>query len=242
MNKSGTQLLVSGLGVITPSSRQAGRKEEACRICGGTLDDGYTLAADRSENWTDENLCQRRDSEYICSACHWFTVGKNRTSFWRGNAVVFAAEHALQTTSPNGLLNLLATSFSLPSIFLIRGNDPNIPRKHQQWRTIEGVTYSRAQTKVALVGLQAFKAAKLYGLAVFDCDELLEGVSQLSEQVRCYLLPTMEKMKTDWQKRNYIYSKLMEGTQRSASPATLLLSYLTAYAVIPAEERTGQDE
>lgn len=244
---SGTQLLYLGLQKETRANYAIDETTlppgpAVCRICGGPLLAGYKSASERSDNWTDENLCQRRDSNHICMACGWFTEGKNRTRFWSGNAAVHATETSFDSVSINGLLKKLSKPFPLPSVFILRGGDPNIPRKHQQWRTIEGVTESRQQTKVSFVGLQAFKLAKLSGIAVFDADQMVEMVHRLTQLGNTYLLPRTEQMKSDWQKRNFIYHQLMEATKEAGTPTALLAAYFAAHQLIPPLERgTGSD-
>lgn len=240
---TGPQLIY--LGLEKPLNKNFD-KSNVCRICGGHMLGNPIPESSRSLNWTDENLCRRKDSSMICEACNWFTVNRNRIKYWDKASGFYATKsNFLPLTSPADLYYLLKeqtlhsslnleTNTSDASLLVLRGDDANISRKHQQWRTIDGVTYDRRCTKITVVGIRAFKEpGKLFGVIEVDADEFMKYIEYLVLQTRTFLLPTFKYMTSDWQKRNQIYSDLRAATANIGSLSTILACYIVAHIAIP---------
>lgn len=237
MNKNeltGTQLLYA----VSRDSSMMETTEGKCRICGGPLLLPVHHASGRSTSWTDENICRVRDSDYYCAACHWFTQGKNRRHIWEGKRVLAAAD-ALYHLTYQEFFQFLIDGFETPAVFLLRGTDPMITQKHIQWRAIDAVTYTTKKTRVVFAGLQAFKGSKIDGLAEFELSRFLAMVQELQRKATDLLLPTLQHMKSEWQKRNTVFLRLVETMDQSSmlTPANYLGAFLAAYNTVPEPEK-----
>lgn len=227
---SGPQILYRAV-----KNEQAEIGKGHCRICGGPLLLPSKPAKQRSSSWTDENLCARRDEKNICKACAWFTEDRNRINFWQGQQVIFASQDQLIATNIPGLLAILESNFSTPAIFLVRGKDPQLARKHQQWRTIQAVTYSKEKVKIPFVGIQLFKEDKISGIAEFISKDFCAQTRTLLQLSETYLIPTLGKLKSDWAKQNTIFSHLITGLGDKMTPTNYLSAYIASNIAIYGE-------
>ena len=226
---SATQIIYSGRrqgnsGPIDP--------QRFCRICGGPLLLPFKPARELSASWNDEHFCRRRDSAYICRACGWFTEGKNRTLLWNARPVFYASRRESRTMTVPELDRFLRQEFPTPAVILLRGRDPNLLRKHIQWRVLEAVTYDRKKTRVLFYGLQLWRrGGQTTGTAIFDAGELVQLVDLLSNRAlpdaRAFLARQdgREKKTTAW----FIQNLLMENFLKVLLPDLTMDLYLAAY-------------
>lgn len=206
--------------------------EGVCRICGGALLAPVQPARQRSESWTDENLCLRRDSPFLCQACAWFAAGNNRINFWQKKPALYMAEGENHPVSLLGLLQILKGDFKTPAVFLVKGRDPQLARKHQQWKTIRAVTDSRRKTKIPFIGIQRFREDKISGVAEFEADQFTAAVEMMRDLSQNYLLPAAERLQSDWAKQNHVFSLLLNALGAAMSPANYLAAYLASHAAV----------
>ena len=154
--------------------------EGACLMCGGKILLPHKPApAKAGNNWTDTNLCKRRDSNVFCAACHW--VMKNRNAVWKKDEpklkwVVFATENDYKVLDIKELYTLLKTDFETPAVIMVRVGSS---QKHISWRSLENITYNRNQTKITFFGIQGRA-----GSAIIDATELTSLVDDIIEQYK----------------------------------------------------------
>jgi hypothetical protein len=209
-----------------------------CRICGGKLLLPAKTAYSLSKSWTDENLSRSKDSKYICRACAWFTEGKNRTRIWNANPVLFASQNESKPMTIPDFYNFIKEPFSVPSVFLIRGRDINLIRKHIQWRALDGVTYDRKKTKVLFYGIQLWKDGdKVTGTAVFDADVLVEMIDTMCNSASNFIESFIQKHSkeskkiTNWFIQNYTMENLLDALRKQVTPDVYLAAYIASYLV-----------
>lgn len=207
-----------------------------CRMCGGSLLAPSKPASSRSETWTDENLCLRRDSTRFCSPCGWFIEGNNRMNFWQSKSALFVSEIANHATTANNILKILESNFPIPSVFLLKGGDPQLSRKHQEWRTMQAVTHSRKKTHIAFAGLQRFKDTKISGVAIVDADRFTALVRNMITLSTTYILPILEHRKTNWARQNDIFTYILDGITQNISQETYLAAYIASMVTVYGEE------
>lgn len=241
---SSTQLIYTGINRLNSESDP----QRVCRICGGPLLLPEQPMKKISDSWTDENLCLRKDSEWICAACSWFTEGKNRTQIWNGKQVLYATQNENITMTIPEFHSFLQGDFETPAVFMVRGKDPNLIRKHIQWRAINNVTYSRKQVKVLLYGLQVWKTGQIIGTAFFDTDEMLKTINVMQEKSTPYInllidriLAKSKKKKSlsEWFIQNLILENLLDAVADDMNTDIFLAAYIASnlMAVQILEER-----
>jgi len=243
--RTGTQLIYLGYQKnITKNPTQIiFDTTKTCRLCGGHMLGNPEHESFHSDNWTDENQSRRRDQDYLCEACAWFSKNKegtragNRSQYWCQSSSIYATENQyIAFDSPAGVYHLLKTDFETPCTLSVRGNDTNLAKKHQQWRNIDATTYDRKNTKISLVGIQAFKDTdKHFGVAMFNADIFCKSVDILVDQGESLILPTLKYMTSSWQMRNQLFTSLRAATAEISTPTIILACYIASYLIIPAE-------
>lgn len=230
---SATQIIYAGL---SSGRRQEGPGEidphRFCRICGGPLLLPPKPLQERSGSWTDENLCRRKDSAYLCRACGWFTEGKNRARLWGARPVFYASPRESRTMTVPELYHFLREEFPAPAVFLVRGHDPNLLRKHIQWRVLDAVTYDRKKTRVLFCGLQLWRhGGQTTGTAAFDADEFVLLVDLLSRQARPYIQLLLARQRDKKKKPAAWFTQnlVMENFLKALHPDLTMDLYLAAY-------------
>ncbi len=206
-----------------------------CRICGGQLILPSKNLRKISNTWTDENMCRRLDSEDICCACAWFTQGKNRLGIWNRQPAIYATSNIYNTLTIPSFFDVLKSDFRVPAVFIIRGRDPNIIRKHVQWRILDGVTYDREKTKVLYFGINLWKTgSKMNGIAVFDINEMVSLIDLMVETSKDYtktFLETQKKKHTEWFVQNFTLQNIMNALKNNITSVTILAAYIASYVV-----------
>lgn len=210
-----------------------------CRICGGDLTvEHYNHKNTSSGKWTDESIARCKNSDNICAACNWFREGTNRRAYWNASSAFIADENGIVYNKDfadfyNQIVN---KKISGPTVFMCRGDNPNLTQKHVQWRSIEGVTTSREKIKLVYNGLRIFRnSSEVSGVAEFSAKDIKVTVENLCQEIKMYLEPTTKYMKTDWQKRNYYIKELWKAYEKQLTPSLMIAFYFAA-AILTSEE------
>jgi hypothetical protein len=217
-----------------------------CRICGGPLTKNHFNAHKKiSSSWTDEAICQAKDSADLCEACSWMTSGSNRSKIFHNKSFLVSSAAGTAYLDYADILNFLRTDLNAlcPAVLMLRGKDTmNNSKKHQQWKANHAITYSRHAVRVVMCELQIFKNAKVDGIAEFDADEMINTVQRMQGLAEKELAPTMVYMKSNWQKANYIWAELLRlyASEQQFSLSIFLATMMTAYGLYPEEKKVDK--
>lgn len=231
-----TQLIYSGTQGLTGEYEPS----ESCHICGGLLFLPYKKVSELSANWTDGNLCRRLDSGKICIACSWFTAGKNRSLVWGSSPVFCATENGTDSLTVPEFYSLLKSGFTTPAVFMMRGRDSNLTRKHVQWRVLDSVTYDPKSTKVLFYGLQLWKepTGLTIGTATFDSHWMLSVVESMMQTSSPYLeqfisnkKKVSQKKVSQWFVQNFVMQNLLAALMDKMTPELFLGSYIASHTL-----------
>lgn len=230
---SGIQLIYESMSTYPLNFREKGGH---CRICGGQLtEDTFSHEKSVSNSWTDEAICRSKESRHICAACHFFTIGSNKMTIWNKHNVIVATD-TFKTLTYNEFLDILKKDIIYPAVITLKGLDPHLTQKHIEWKSVNAISYCDQKIRIAFTGIQIFKESKIDGIAEFDKIEFLELIKTFKALAEKYILPTMLKMKKNWQKRNFIFSQLVAALQTEKNycltPTIFLAAFLTSFAVI----------
>lgn len=231
---SGPQVIYLGLG-NNPESEKG-----VCRVCGGPLlGPSVDHMETSSGTWTDENICRRLDHARCCVACNWFRTGHNRQQYWNKQSVVVATPEAIWQTDYASFFEKVKEApefIDIPSVILVRGDNTSLTQKHQQWKTISSVNYSKDRFKITIAGLRFFRSStELSGVVDIARSELIETVTTMIHQIETYLEPTTKYMKTEWQKRNYYIRELLQAYKNHNDVSVVLCAHLAAHVVTKEE-------
>jgi len=240
--ESATQIICRALGLPAGAVSPDGA---ACRICGGPLLLPAKPASALSDNWTDENLCRRLDSDRVCQACAWFTTGRsNRRTYWRQKPVFVAGPAGAACLDVEDFPGFLRGPFDTPCVIMIRGRDPNLTQKHLQWRALDAVTHDRTRTRALFVGLQQWKnGGRFTGIAQFDADDMAAVVDGLVGHGREYVAvwrSGLKKPPTAWVTQNQIFAEYQKCLADTLTVEHLLAAYVASF-VLAAEFAPGDN-
>ena len=235
INYSGIQLIYEA---VSPTALHFADTDERCRICGGPLtEDSADYKKAISDSWTDETTCRSKESNHLCVACNFFTTGSNKMTVWNKHSVIVASDkfQTLAALTYTELLDFLRSDIVYPAVIALKGTDSSITKKHVEWKSINAVSYCDQKIRVAFSGLQIFKESKIDGVAEFDKNDFLILIENFKKITEKYIMPIMSKMKSEWQKRNFIFSQLVNVLQLEDNycftPTVFLAALLTGCAM-----------
>lgn len=217
---TGTQLIYKAMGhhFIEEGS------EERCRICGGRLDQEKKIVS-FSEKWTAESQVKRIDQPYCCQACKWFLEKNNRGSVWNSSFAYIATETKIyHYKTPKEFFQAFLTHSIFPAVFMIKGRNNTILRKHTQLKSIHAVSISENDINIIFSGIRISYAknaqVELDGIASARKQGFIEAVYFLKQQIHQYLQCSSKY-------KNY-FAALKIAYQKQMTPELLLACFFAS--------------
>lgn len=232
---SGTQFIFSAMGNKLELNLDS---EYKCRVCGGPMSEELNKCS-FSSNWTGESSLKRIDHEYVCDACKWFMEKNNRGACWNKSFGYIATENEiLYCKTVVDFWELLSRKeICFPALFMIKGHNTTLLRKHTQWKSINALTMSKKSIKIIFSGIQVHygkgNVSELDGFAEFELDAFIDTVYRLIGQIKKYLLK--------WSKRRYRnYFTTLKKVYKMQMTPTLLIACFFAAEIVKSEEKNSE--
>lgn len=216
-----------------------------CRICGGPLTKNPVNADKISLSWTDEAICEAKESNHICKACDFMTTGTNhRTPIWHSHKCLASTPDQAIYMDYHELFAFLQQDFPCPTVIQICGPDPKVLQKHVQWKANHAITYDRKNVRIAFSNFQIFGGAKVDCILDFSADHMVKTIMSMMDIAKKEICPRMVFMKSNYQRANFICSALYAAYEHDhkANLQTLFACWLTGQVMYPLEPKIKPKE
>ena len=179
-----------------------------CHICGGPLTVHHTKD-NCSAKWTDEAVCEGKESEDFCEACNWARAVENLEkgkpggygNAWKLPEDSEDSKYILAVTAKgvfhphlDVFLNMIQDESLYPAIFAI-SQDKNRTRKHTTLFISKSISYCPEDCHIWYNGLRLAKETPYTGVATVDAVRFATDVEKIAGFINAYVDPYFEPSK-----------------------------------------------